>query len=226
MGERRQPARDDLVGHPRLTLSQHPLADALLATIRDKRSGPAVFGEAASRLATFLLWEASRAFRTVSDTVPGFTDEPVEVQRLVERPAGVIILRAGEVFAHPFRAIFPDASLYHLGIARDEATLEHTVYSDNVPDLSGEAQRVFILDPMLATGGSITVTIDRVRRGFTGVIDVVSLVAAPLGVQVVLAHDERTRVVTAALDDRLDGRGFIRPGLGDAGDRFFGTVGS
>lgn len=225
MGERRQPSRSEVLAHPRLTLTEHPLADDLLATVRDNRSGPAVFGEAASKLATFLLWEACRSVQTVQDTVPGFSGAPVEVRRLEARSAGIVILRAGEVFANPFRFVFLDAPLYHLGIARDEETLGHQVYSDNVPDLSNTADRVLILDPMLATGGSIAAAIERVRRGFGGPIDVVALVSAPLGVQVVLRADEGSRVITAALDERLDGNGFILPGLGDAGDRFFGTVG-
>ena len=226
MGERRQPSRSDVLAHPRLTLIEHPLADTLLAIIRDNRSGPALFGEAASKLATFLLWEACRSFQTAPDAVLGFSGAPVEVRRLETRPAGIVILRAGEVFANPFRAVFPDAPLYHLGIARNEETLAHHVYSDNVPNLSSTTDRVLILDPMLATGGSIAVTIERVRHGFNGTIDVVALVSAPLGVQVVLQADERTRIVTAALDERLDGNGYILPGLGDAGDRFFGTVGN
>lgn len=225
MGARRQPTRSEILAHPRLTLAEHPLADVLLATIRDNRSGPALFGEAASKLATFLLWEACRLFQTVSDTVPGFSGAPVDVRRLETRPAGIVILRAGEVFATPFRAVFPDAPLYHLGIARDEETLDHHVYSNNVPDLSTTTDRVLIVDPMLATGGSITAVIERARQGFSGTIDVVALVSAPLGVQVVLQADEHTRIVTAALDERLDGNGYILPGLGDAGDRFFGTEG-
>lgn len=224
MGERRQPSRSDVLSQQRLTLAEHPFADDLLATIRDSRSGPSVFGESASKLATFLLWEACGSFQTVRDTVPGFSGAPVDVRRVAERTVGIVILRAGEVFANPFRSVFPDAPLFHLGIARDEETLGHQVYSDNVPELSNTADRVLILDPMLATGGSIVTAIERVRRGFGGPIDVVALVSAPLGVQVVLRADEGLRIVTAALDERLDANGFILPGLGDAGDRFFGTV--
>ncbi|MBA2454904.1 MAG: uracil phosphoribosyltransferase [Chloroflexia bacterium] len=224
MGARRQPSRSELLVHPRLTLAEHPLADALLAIIRDSRSGPALFGESSSKLATFLLWEACRSFQTSPDAVPGFSGAPVEVRRLATRSAGIVILRAGEVFANPFRALFPDAPLYHLGIARNEETLDHRVYSDNVPNLSIPTDRVLILDPMLATGGSVVVTIERVRKVFSGRIDVVALVSAPLGVEVVLRADERTQIVTAALDERLDENGYILPGLGDAGDRFFGTV--
>lgn len=223
MANRNQPLRPEILNHTRLNLVEHPLAETLLATLRDDRVGAARFGDAAARLAGFLIWEASRDLETEHHTVPGFTGAPVPVRRLVTCPAGVIILRAGEVFANPFRAVFPDAALYHLGIARDEKSLDHQVYSDNVPLLSVSVDRVLILDPMLATGGSIVAAIDRVRRGFDGALDVITLVSAPLGVQTVLERDQRTRVVTAAVDDRLDANGYILPGLGDAGDRFFGT---
>lgn len=218
-----QPTREEMLDHPRFRLVEHPLAGELLAILRDSRVGPAGFGDAAAKLAGFLIWETCRSFSTVGDTVPGFSGEPVPVQRLSSQPAGILILRAGDAFANPFRSAFPDAPLYHVGIARDEETLEHRVYIDNIPHLSGTTERVLILDPMLATGGSIVTTIDMLRRGFDGEIDVLTLLSAPLGLKVVLDHDDRTRVLTAALDERLNERGYILPGLGDAGDRFFGT---
>lgn len=155
MGDVRQPARDDVCGHERLTVVRHPVADELLATVRDNGSAPAAFGAAAERLATFLLWEAARDFATTAAYVPGFSGEPIDVRRLADPVAGIVILRAGEVFAGPFRGVFPDTPLFHLGVRRDEATLDHYVYVDNVPNLTGQSDHLLILDPMLATGGSI-----------------------------------------------------------------------
>jgi uracil phosphoribosyltransferase len=148
---------------------------------------------------------------------------PIDVQTPAERVAGVAILRAGLVFARPFRALFPAAPLHQLGVRRDEASLRADVYTDNLPQQLNSAERVLVLDPMLATGGSICVAIERIRRTHAGRIDVLTLLAAPLGVERVMAHDPTCRVIIAALDEQLDERGYILPGLGDAGDRLFGT---
>ncbi|HEX2280343.1 MAG TPA: uracil phosphoribosyltransferase [Thermomicrobiales bacterium] len=223
MDGRSQPSRTEVAGYERLHVLDHPLCQDLLATIRDSRSDPALFGQAASQIASYLLWEACRDLELQLATVPGFSGAPIEVSRLRASPAGVVILRAGEVFAQPFRALFPRSPLFHLGVSRDEHTLDHRVYSDNLSKIPATTERLLILDPMLATGGSVAVAIERARDVYTGDIVVVALVSAPLGVDVVLACDDRVRIVTAALDERLDENGYILPGLGDAGDRFFGT---
>ena len=220
---RSQPERDEVLTADRLTVLDHPLVDSLLTTIRDGRSDSASFGRAARQLATFALWEASRTLATETVSVPGFDGSQLQLRTVTSPPAGVSILRAGEVFAAPFRALFPTAPLFHLGIRRDEETLKHHPYVDTI-SAPLTAQRVFVLDPMLATGGSVLVAVEHVRRVYAGPLDVIALVAAPLGVQVALASDERVRVFTAALDERLNEQGYILPGLGDAGDRFFGTA--
>lgn len=220
---RAQPARADVVDEERLSIVSHPLMDDLLAIVRDGRSNPGVFSRAATGIATFLLWEACRDLQTDADTVPGFSGDAITVSRVRRPPSGLSILRAGETFVMPFRMLFPNAPLLHLGVIRDEATLDHHVYTDNLEKLPVDTGTLLILDPMLATGGSIAVAIERARRRFTGEIIVVSLVSAPLGVQVVLSADKHARIVTAALDHGLNEQGFIVPGLGDAGDRFFGT---
>jgi uracil phosphoribosyltransferase len=203
---------------------ENPLSLALLARVRDRRTGIFEFGARASELASLLMWEACRDVRLTDDIVPNFADDPIAVYRLAERVAGVAILRAGLLFAGPFRAMLPDAPLHQLGIKRDEATLKAMVYADNLPESFDWADRVLVLDPMLATGGSAAVAVDRIRRTHSGRIDVLALIAAPIGVQTVLDADAECRVFTTALDERLDERGFIVPGLGDAGDRLFGTL--
>lgn len=224
MAGRIQPDRSEVVHSARLSIVNHPVCQDLLASVRDSRSDPAAFGQAASRIASFLLWEACRDLELEPANVPGFSGAPVVVRRLKAAPAGLVILRAGEAFAQPFRALFPGSPLFHLGISRDEDTLTHRVYSDNLSERAASAGKLLILDPMLATGGSVAAAIERARSVYQGDMVIVALVSAPLGVQVALEADERVRIMTAALDERLDENGYILPGLGDAGDRFFGTV--
>jgi uracil phosphoribosyltransferase len=221
---RPQPERAHIASHARLHIVDHPLASSLLARLRDRRTGSFEFGAVAGELARLLLWEASRDVALRASHAPNFAGDLIEIQTLAERVTGAAILRAGLVFARPFQALFPDAPLYQLGIRRDEGSLRADVYADNLPTAPDWAERVLLLDPMLATGGSACVAIERVRRSHTGRIDVLALLAAPLGVERVLGHDMSCRVFTIALDERLDERGFIVPGLGDAGDRLFGTA--
>jgi uracil phosphoribosyltransferase len=221
---RPQPERSQVARHERLSIVSHPLALTLLARLRDRRTGVAEFGAVAEELARLLLWEASRELALTTSHAPNFAGDPVEVQVLAERVAGVAILRAGLVFAGPFRALFPNAPLYQLGIRRDEASLRAEMYADNLPTAPDWAERVLLLDPMLATGGSTCLAIERVRRSHAGRIAVLALLAAPLGVERVLEFDTSCRVFTTALDERLDERGYILPGLGDAGDRLLGTA--
>lgn len=224
MAGRSQPDRSTVERLDRLTVLDHPLCSDLLAAIRDRQSSSRAFGRAASLLAQFVIWEATRQIETSATTVEGFDGASLDVRAVVHPPAGLSILRAGEVFNGPFRELFPAAPLYHLGIRRAESTLEHECYLDTVPDHI-PSDRVLVLDPMLATGGSILHALERLRRVFSGSIDVMALVSAPLGVETILAADEDVRIVTAALDDRLNSKGYILPGLGDAGDRFYGTSG-
>jgi uracil phosphoribosyltransferase len=221
---RPQPERAHIASLERLSIVTHPLALTMLARLRDRRTGAFEFGAVAEELARLLLWEASRDVALSESRVPNFAAELIEVQTSAERVAGVAILRAGLVFAGPFRALFPTAPLYQLGIRRDEASLRADVYADNVPATPDWAERVLLLDPMLATGGSACGAIERVRRSHAGRIAVLALLAAPLGVERVLGYDTTCRVFTTALDERLDERGYILPGLGDAGDRLFGTA--
>lgn len=219
-----QPGRATIASSPRLTVVENPLSLALLGRIRDRRTSIFEFGALATQLASLLLWEACSDVALELTTVPDFAGEPISVSRLAERVAGVAILRAGLLFAQPFRGILPDAPLHQVGIRRDEASLRAVVYTDNLPTAPGWADRVLILDPMLATGGSAVTAIEHVRRAHTGRADIVSLIAAPVGVEAVLAADPHCRVYAAALDEHLNDAGYIVPGLGDAGDRLFGTL--
>lgn len=198
----------------------HPLAAALLTTLRDERSDNAAFRYALRRLTQMLVYEAIR-------------DAPVEQfevrtpvaatvgARLRQPPLLVPVLRAGLGMVEQAHALIPQARVGFVGLARDEKTFEPVPYLESLPDdLSGLP--VYVLDPMLATGGSMVHTIDLlVARGATDVT-AVCVVAAPEGVTALSESGHPVRLVTASIDDGLNENKYIVPGLGDAGDRQFG----
>jgi uracil phosphoribosyltransferase len=224
MRGRPQPDREAIAALDRLTIVENPLSLALLARVRDRRTDIFEFGALSTQLASLLLWEACHDVALAETQVPNFAGEPITVHQLAERVAGVAILRAGLLFATPFRGIMPNAPLHQIGIRRDERSLRAIVYGDNLPAEPDWADRVLILDPMLATGGSAVAALKHIRRSHAGTTAIVSLIAAPIGVETVLNADPHVRVFIAALDDRLNDHGYIEPGLGDAGDRLFGTL--
>jgi uracil phosphoribosyltransferase len=224
MRGRVQPDRSAVASLERLRIVENPLSLALLARVRDRRTDIFEFGALSTQLASLVLWEACHDVRLAETQVPNFAGEPITVHQLAERVAGVAILRAGLLFANPFRGILPEAPLHQIGIRRDERSLRAIVYGDNLPIEPDWADRVLILDPMLATGGSAVAAIKHIRRSHDGVVSVLSIISAPVGVETVLNADPDVRVFTAALDNRLNDHGYIEPGLGDAGDRLFGTL--
>jgi uracil phosphoribosyltransferase len=224
MRGRSQPRRADVAAMARLRIVENPLSLALLARVRDRRTDIFEFGALATQLAGLLLWEACRDVALAETHVPSFAGESIRVHQLAERVAGVAILRAGLLFSTPFRGILPDAPLHQIGIRRDERSLRAIVYGDNLPVDSDWADRVLILDPMLATGGSAVAALRHIRRSHLGRTDILALIAAPIGVETVLSADPDVRLFCSALDERLNDMGYIEPGLGDAGDRLFGTI--
>jgi uracil phosphoribosyltransferase len=148
--------------------------------------------------------------------------EPAQGTRLADEVVLVAILRAGLGLVDGFLRLVPDARVGHLGMYRDEEALRPVGYYENIP--SGVAQaEVFVVDPMLATGGSATAAIGRLRQAGARRLHLVGLVAAPEGIRAIHDAHPDVPITVAALDRELDGRGYIRPGLGDAGDRLFGT---
>lgn len=149
--------------------------------------------------------------------------EPAPAQRPARAIAVVAILRAGLGMVDGFLRLVPEAAIGHLGMRRDEQTLEPEAYYESLPDVIGEAT-VFVVDPMLATGGSAVAALTRLKEAGATDLTLVCLVAAPEGVRRIRAAlPELGPIVVAALDRGLDAKGYIRPGLGDAGDRLFGT---
>lgn len=223
MHGRAQPPRASVLNATRLRVLDDTLTQVVLGRIRDGRTDTAAFSDATHLLASRLLWEAGAGLATTKADVPGFSGTPIGVDVIADRIAGVAILRAGLLFASAFRDLYPGAPLHQIGLRRDEDVLEARQYTQNLPQVDDWADHVLLLEPMLATGGSALAALRVLREHHAGPVTLLSLIAAPLGVANVLAADPQVEIIVCALDDALNEMGYIVPGLGDAGDRFFGT---
>ncbi len=205
-----------------VTLVEHPLVADSLARIRDRDTPNSMFRNNLERIGTLLLAEATRSLETVDGTV----ETPVttaNVKRLAVQPVIVPVLRAGLGFVHAAQELMPGADVGFIGISRDEATFEPRPYVNKLPE-SLAGRPVIVIDPMLATGGSLVHTIALLaERGAPMPITVVCALAAPEGIQRLRDEGLDLHIVTAAIDDHLNEHAFIVPGLGDAGDRQFGS---
>jgi uracil phosphoribosyltransferase len=198
----------------------HPLAAVRLTALRDERTGNAAFRAALSELTLMLVYEATRDARRENVTVRTPLAETAGI-RLAAPPLLVAVLRAGMGMVERANALLPEASVGFVGVARDEETALPTPYLESLPDdLRGRP--VFVLDPMLATGGSMTHTIELLHRRGADDITVLCVVAAPEGIAALEKTAPQARLFTAAIDDGLNDVAYIVPGLGDAGDRQFG----
>jgi uracil phosphoribosyltransferase len=206
---------------PNLHVSQHPAVLHKLAILRDERTEPKKFREVVRELSWLLGYEAladarmqGLDVRTPIETMAG--------EELADRIGLIPILRAGLGMVDAMLELMPTAQVWHLGLFRDERTLRPVEYYNRLPD-SATVDLCLILDPMLATGGSATAAIEVLKRWGAVRIKLVNLIAAPEGVEAVLAAHPDIEIYTAALDRQLNDKGYIMPGLGDAGDRQFGT---
>jgi uracil phosphoribosyltransferase len=203
------------------TVVDHPILRTSLTLLRDRETPPARFREAIERAALLLAAEALKRLATVARPV----ETPLEAatgDALREQPLFVPILRAGLGMIEPFLRLAPDARVAHGGLRRDERTLAPTRYYEKMPERL-DTTEVFLLDPMLATGGSAAHAIERLRGRGARRITLVCLLAAPEGIAMLERAHPEVAILTAAVDRGLDGNGYIRPGLGDAGDRSFGV---
>jgi len=192
-----------------------------LAVLRDESTEPKKFREVVRELSWLLGYEALADARTRQIEV----QTPLEVtvaHQLADRIGLVPILRAGLGMVEAMLELMPTAQVWHLGLFRDERTLRPVEYYNRLPD-SATVDVCLILDPMLATGGSATAAIDVLKRWGASRIKLINLIAAPEGVAAVQAAHPDVAIHCAALDRQLNERGYIQPGLGDAGDRQFGT---
>jgi uracil phosphoribosyltransferase len=205
----------------RFHVSSHPAVLHKLAILRDEDTEPKKFREVVRELSWLLGYEAlaDARVRPRSITTPM---ESMEASELGERIGLIPILRAGLGMVDAMLELMPTAQVWHLGLFRDERTLRPVEYYNKLPD-SATVDLCLILDPMLATGGSATAAIDVLKRWGAVRIKLVNLIAAPEGVAAVQAAHPDVEILCAALDRGLNARGYIMPGLGDAGDRQFGT---
>ncbi len=205
-------------------LVDHPLVADSLRRIRDKETPDALFRLNLERIGTLLIAAATENLPTEEvDVETPLTTAPAK--RLSVQPVLVPILRAGLGFVHAAQELMPVADVGFVGVARNEETFEPHAYVNKLPD-SLAGRPVIVLDPMLATGGSLAYTIELLlERGAPTPITVVCALAAPEGIQRLADDGFDLEIFTAAIDDHLNDQAFIVPGLGDAGDRQFGTGG-
>lgn len=199
---------------------EHPLAAALLTTMRDERSDNATFRSALRQLTHMLVYEATRdaAITTFEVKTPVALTQGT---RLSQPPLLVPVLRAGLGMVEKASGLIPQSRVGFVGMARDEKTHEPVPYMESLPeDLSSTP--VYVLDPMLATGGSMVRTIELLVERGAADVTAICVVVAPEGVTALENSGLPVRLVTASIDERLNDEAFIVPGLGDAGDRQFG----
>ena len=198
----------------------HPLAAARLTTLRDEHTNSAGFRAALRDLTLMLVYEATRDAPRETVTVRTPLAETVGT-RLANPPLLVPVLRAGLGMVDQAHALLPEARVGFVGVARDEETALPVPYLESLPD-DLRSQPVMVLDPMLATGGSMTYTIGLLQRRGADDITALCVVVAPEGIAALEKAAPNVRLFTAAIDERLNDVAYILPGLGDAGDRQFG----
>jgi uracil phosphoribosyltransferase len=204
-----------------LHVLNHPLAHAVLTELRDERTSPRRFRRLCNEITTFLVIEATRLLptrpRTVRTPIQAHTGVEIATPTLV-----VPVLRAGLGMVEGVLTLLPDAQVAHVGIQRDEASALPKPYYTKIPPIDGHW--IFVVDPMLATGGTLVHAVDSLKEHGGKNLSVLAIVAAPEGVKLVEEKHPDVTIFTAALDERLDERKFIVPGLGDFGDRLMGTL--
>lgn len=211
----------------RVYVPDHPLIKHWLGIVRDKNTPTVLFKTAMTELGRWLTYEGSRYwFSTLDTTVQTPLAETSATFINPEIPIAIVpILRAGLALLDGAQTLLPLASIYHLGLVRDEETLEVSCYLNKLPEKFDPETRVIILEPMLATGGSIMRAMAEItqRGADPALMRIISIVAAPPALQKLSQEYPNLTIYTAIIDEGLNAKGYIVPGLGDAGDRAFGT---
>ena len=209
----------------RVHVADHPLITHKLTVLRDKRTTSPVFRQLTEELVTLLAYEATRSVRVEPIEIETPVTKTMGVKISEPRPIVVPILRAGLGMLEGMVKLLPTAEVGFLGIVRNEETLEPSTYAERLPDDLSDRQ-CFVLDPMLATGGSLGAAIEYLFA--RGAVDVtaICILAAPEGLAALEKQvgDRDVSLVLGSLDERLNEHGYIVPGLGDAGDRLYGTA--
>ena len=206
---------------PNITELQHPLVKHHLVRLRDEKTSPSEFRALARRLAMLLGVYATEDLAT-RETVVRTPLADCPSQEVAVRVGLVPILRAGLGLVDPLIDLIPDAEVWHLGLYRNEATAEPVEYYDKLPD-ADPVDVALVLDPMLATGGSILLAIERLQRWGVGDIRVLSMIASQPGIDRIQTAHPNVPICVCAIDQTLNDQKYIVPGLGDAGDRIFNT---
>lgn len=210
-----------MLEHPNLIVFDHPLLKDKICKMRQKNTPPVDFRRLLKEIAALMTYEVSRHFETRTQPV----ETPLETTtgEVLKREITIVpILRAGLGMIEGVISIIPEARVGMLGLYRDEKTLQPVDYYIKLPDGLAEME-VILVDPMLATGGSAVAAADTLRRYGAKRLTMMALIAAPEGVRLMEKHHPEVKVYTAVLDRELNQKGYILPGLGDAGDRCFGT---
>ncbi|WP_071454353.1 uracil phosphoribosyltransferase [Gloeomargarita lithophora] len=207
----------------------HPLIQHWLGVVRDRHTPGALFRPALGELGRWLTYEAVRRDWLPLTATTVETPLAAATATFIDPMVPVVlvpILRAGLTLLEGSQNLLPLARVYHFGVVRDEATLEPTIYLNKLPAQLDPDTRVLVLDPMLATGGTLMAALEAlVSRGAQpAYIRVVAVIAAPPALQKITRHYPQVQIYTAGIDETLNEVGFIVPGLGDAGDRSFGTM--
>lgn len=203
-----------------VTVVDHPLAGHLLLALRDESTPPALFRNLTERLTTVLMLEATKDLPTRERTVK----TPIEETsgNVLAGPIVIVpILRAGLGMLDAVVELFPEVRVGYLGLERDEATFKPSAYYAKLPDMADAV--TFVLDPMLATGGSANAALTSVKDAGAKTVRMVSVVSAPQGIEAVQNAHPDVPIYTASIDRTLNDNAYIVPGLGDFGDRLFGT---
>ena len=208
--------------NPNATILRHPLIEHKLAILRNRDTDNKHFRKTLNELSYLLVYEITRDLK-LKDVRIQTPLAPCDAQQLAEQVLLVPILRAGLGMVDGILDLIPSAKVGHVGVYRDEQTLRPVEYYCKLPP-GAETMRVFLLDPMLATGGSLAYAIDRLKERGIRQITVVSVIAAPEGLAALQAAHPDAKIYVAMLDEKLNDQGYILPGLGDCGDRLFGTL--
>ncbi len=204
-----------------VTVITHPLVQQNLARLRDQATQPEEFRRALGEVAALMVYEATRTFGTRTITV----QTPLAKTRGVRLRHEVLlvpVLRAGLGMLDPILRLIPHARVGFIGLKRNERTLEATTYHKSLPEDLSQFE-IILMDPMLATGGSSVSALNLMAERKARRVRLVNLLAAPEGIRYVQQHYPEVPIFTAAIDKRLNHKGYITPGLGDAGDRLFGV---
>ncbi len=206
---------------PNLTIISHPVVQEQLTVLRDRHTGVEKFRRLIGRIARLMAFEITRDYPTRAKTVQTPMG-PCQGRELARGLTLVPILRAGLGMVEGILELLPSAHVGHVGIYRDETTLKPITYYKKLPPDIAQTD-VIVIDPMLATAGSLNAAIDVLKDSGARRIKVLCLVAAPEGIDALCVRHPDVSIYTAAVDERLNEHGYIVPGLGDAGDRMFGT---